>query len=137
MRAAISSSSTNRIKKYKMTAKNYQTFTVRQEKDFTIISIIEKRIYMQLAEKFKEEVSDFLANGSKKIIIDLSEVSVMNSAALGVLIALQNEMENKKGKLNIVGLQPLMEEIFSRMRLELLFQIEPSIDTAIGKHTER
>lgn len=118
-----------------MTTKRYETFAVRQRDSFAIISILEKRIYMQMAEKFKDEISDFLKGGVEKIIIDLSEVSVMNSAALGVLIALQNDIENRQGKLSVVGLQPLMEEIFYRMRLELLFAIDPSIDAAIAKHT--
>jgi anti-sigma B factor antagonist len=117
-----------------MNEKKYETFAVQHQKDFAVIAIREKRIYMQLAEKFKEEISDFLENGEQNIIIDLSDVSVMNSAALGVLIALQNDLENKKGKLSIVGLQPLMEEIFYRMRLELLFNIDYSVDTALQKH---
>lgn len=117
-----------------MTAKHYETFAVRQKDEYAIISILEKRIYMQMAEKFKEEITDFLNSGAEKIIVDLSEVCVMNSAALGVLIALQNDIEKRHGKLSVVGLQPLMEEIFYRMRLELLFEIDPSIDAAIAKH---
>lgn len=126
---------TSKTKKFNMSEKNYETFAVQHQNDIAVIAIREKRIYMQLAEKFKEEISDFLENGEQNIIIDLSDVSVMNSAALGVLIALQNDLENKKGKLSIVGLQPLMEEIFYRMRLELLFNIDYSVDAALQKHT--
>lgn len=120
-----------------MSKKKYETFAVLRQSDFAVIAIREKRIYMQLAEKFKDELTDFLKTGEQNIIIDLSDVSVMNSAALGVLIALQNDIENREGKLSIVGLQPLMEEIFYRMRLELLFNIDYSVDTALQKYSGR
>lgn len=116
-----------------MALDNYESFTVRTEGTFTILTLHEKRIYMQLAEKFRQDISVLLAHPVKNIIIDLSHVSVMNSAALGVLIALQKELEKRGGKLYVVGLQPLMAEIFTRMRLELLFELAESAEKVLER----
>ena len=114
---------------------NYESFSVIRKSGFAILTLHEKRIYMQLAEKFRQDITQFLQNEDKHIIINLAHVSVMNSAALGVLIALQNELEKRNGKLYVTGLQPLMKEIFLRMRLELLFEIEDSAEKVLAKHS--
>lgn len=116
-----------------MNEQNFETISVEYQDDVAIVAIREKRIYMQRAEKFRDEIGRFLSANPQHIIVDLSDVSVMNSAALGVLIALQNDQETRQGKLSLVGLQPLMEEIFNRMRLELLFDIDKSVGNAMKK----
>jgi len=116
-----------------MINQTFDTFKIGYQKNIPVLTFQEKRIYLQLSEKFKEEIGEFLVNGGKNLILDLSDVNVMNSAALGVLIALQSDIEKRKGRMSIVGLQPLMEEIFSRMRLELIFDIDKSVESAASK----
>lgn len=116
-----------------MSHHNFDTFSIHQKSNVAVLSVREKRIYMNTSEKFKDEIDQFLQSRPDKVVVDLSNVSVMNSAALGALIALQNDVEKRAGKLSVTGLQPLMEEIFYRMRLELLFDIDTSLDHAIHK----
>ena len=111
----------------------FKTFHVEYQNDIAIVKLQEKRIYMKKSDQFREEANQFLEKGDKQIIVDLSGVNVMNSAGLGVLIAMQTEIDKRKGRLTIVGLQPLMQEIFTRMRLEELFELEESVEKALEK----
>ncbi len=113
-----------------MESSNFETFTVHLYEDIAILKLTEKRIYMQTSDKFGDEIIRFFESAVNSVIFDLSQVSVMNSAALGVLIGAQNEIEKRDGRLSVAGLQPLMKDIFERMRLELLFEIDDSVQVA-------
>ncbi len=115
-------------------SRNYSTFTITRHDGIPVLEVREKRIYMHLAEDFREEAMRYIDDENiTALIVDLSQVSIMNSAGLGVLIAMQNEMEKRKGRLWIVGLQPLMREIFDRMKLPLLFEIGESVDSVLAE----
>ena len=114
-----------------MESQQFETFIIRKKDDVTIAKVTEKRIYMQTSEQFADEIDALLGRAGKHLVIDLSDVSVMNSSALGVLIGIQSDLESREGGLAVVGLQPLMQEIFSRMRLELLIDIGSSVDEAV------
>lgn len=115
-----------------MSTQPYSTFTVSSVgQNIALIKIHEKRIYLKMSDQFREEMQRFLGTPAQRVIVDLSQVSVMNSVGLGVLIALQNELDKRSGQLCLVGLQPLMEEIFTRMRLEYLFKIAPTVEAAL------
>ncbi|RMD94984.1 MAG: anti-sigma factor antagonist [Calditrichaeota bacterium] len=109
----------------------FKIIQISQQNDVAILTLQERRIYMNKSEQLREELTHFLHRGDKKIVVDLSKVNVMNSAGLGALIALQNEVDKRKGQLIIAGLQPLMQEIFDRMRLEQLFKIEKDVPAAL------
>jgi len=60
----------------------------------------------------------------------MSNVEVINSSGLGVLILLYDKQKKNEGKLVLCGLSMLLQEIFERMRLHTLFQIESSLPDA-------
>ena len=109
----------------------YKTFALEKQHDIAILKVRERRIYMNVSDQFRDEVRKFLDQNFKKVIVDLSQVSVMNSTGIGVLIALQSAIEKDNGRLKLVGLQPLMQDIFQRMRLEELFDIEEDMQKAL------
>lgn len=117
-----------------MDTQSFRTFSIQNiADDVNLVKLKEKRIYLKTSDQFREETQTFLQNCCNNIIVDLSQVNVMNSVGLGVLIAMQNEMDKRSGELFLVGLQPLMEDIFTRMRLQNLFNIEPDLATALAK----
>ncbi len=109
----------------------FKTFALEKQQDIAILKVRERRIYMNVSEQFREEIRKLLDQDYKTVILDLSNVSVMNSTGIGVLIAMQSTLEKVNGRLKVVGLQPLMREIFQRMRLEQLFDIEDNVQVAL------
>lgn len=102
----------------------FQTITIKKENTQLLIKILEKRIYLGVTDIFAEEMSQVLGYDVNKFVIDLQEVSVMNSSGIGVLIKTRDEITKKGKKIKLINLQPLMRDIFSRMRLDTLFEIE-------------
>ncbi|RIK76101.1 hypothetical protein DCC62_12000 [candidate division KSB1 bacterium] len=105
---------------------NYSTIALRHEGDLIVIEVLPRRIYLQVVEKFRTELHDALASASGGVLIDLGKVSVMNSAGLGVLIAVYDHLQKQKRRLVICNLLPVMMEIFSRMKLETLIAVVKS-----------
>ncbi len=110
----------------------YQTIKVDERSGSKIITVTENRIYLGVTDIFREEVLDLLQKENiAKIIINLEQVAVMNSAGLGVLIMARAEMNKKGGEIKLTNLQPLMQDIISRMRLDTLFKIFNTVEEAV------
>ncbi len=68
---------------------------------------------------------------SHKLVVDLSKVTVINSTGLGALFLALYKVKDKGGDIKVVGLQPLVKEIFDRMKLNLIYSLFNSTDEAV------
>ncbi len=99
--------------------------------DITIIRITEKKLYQDTITPFQEKMVSLMDEGRRKLIVDLSEVDVMNSSGLGVLILTWDRLSQEDGHLIITGLGSLMDELFKRMRLDLIFKVVKTTEEAL------
>ena len=111
----------------------YHTIKLEKIAEIDIIRVLERRVFLQVAEKFHEEISGALSKVGNKLIVDLGLVHVVNSSGLGVLIYVREQMLQRKGILVICDLQPVMQEIFARMHLNDFFTIAGSREEALAK----
>lgn len=102
----------------------------RQEDGVDIIQVLEKRIFLDLTDKFRAKVVEIIDKRAEKVVFDLSSVNVMNSSGLGVLILARDKLEKKGGKIAVCGLSPLMEDIFTRMQFKSFFTVTENIEQA-------
>ncbi len=100
-----------------------KTLTIKKSDNRIIVNITEKRIYLGITDIFREEIISVVENTFDEMIINLENVAVMNSAGLGVLIMARDKIKKNDGRIKLSNLQPLMQDIFSRMRLDTLFEI--------------
>jgi anti-sigma B factor antagonist len=104
---------------------------IEESGDITIIRVTEKKLYQDTITPFQEKMVSLLDEGRRKLIVDLSEVDVMNSSGLGVLILTWDRLSQQDGNLVIAGLGSLMEELFKRMRLDLIFKVVKTTEEAL------
>ena len=109
---------------------DYKTIDVEHHKNKTIVTVKEKRIYLGITDIFREEILELLKGDIQELIFNLGNVAVMNSAGLGVLIMARDLITKKGGKIKLTHLQSLMLDIFSRMRLDTLFDIYDTLEEA-------
>lgn len=112
---------------------SYKTIEPIQDGDITIIKVIQKRIFLEISDQFRDEVVSVIDDGGTKIIFDLSQVHVMNSSGLGVLMLARDKIEKRNGKIVVCCLMPLMEEIFTRMRFTHFFDVTKDLTGAFEK----
>ena len=107
-----------------------KTITTERQDNRNIINITEKRIYLGITDIFREEMNSVVEDSIDEMVINLENVAVMNSAGLGVLIMVRDKVKKENGRIKLTNLQPLMQDIFSRMRLDTLFEIYDNVEEA-------
>jgi len=79
-----------------------------------------KQIIQQLAEATTE-----------KLIIDMSDVSFIDSAGLSVLVSALKRARRAGGDVLLCGLQPQAQTVFTLTMLDQVFPISPTAETAL------
>jgi anti-anti-sigma factor len=73
----------------------------------------------------------FIEEGSKRFIIDLSNVNVMNSSGLGTLIASLTVIKKNGGELKIAGANSKIQNLFTVTKLNTIFELSESSQIAL------
>jgi anti-sigma B factor antagonist len=68
----------------------------------------------------------------QRLVVDLSDVTYIDSAGLAALIEAMQKMEGYGGKFLLAGLQETVRSIFEISRLDQVFQIFPDVDAALA-----
>lgn len=72
-----------------------------------------------------------LADGAKKLVVDLSATDYMDSAGLGTLVGLLKRLKEAGGAMAIAGPQPRVNRLFQITGLNQIFSIYEDVGTAI------
>jgi anti-sigma B factor antagonist len=68
----------------------------------------------------------------ERLVVDLSQVTYIDSAGLAALIQAMQKMEAYDGKFLLAGLQETVRSIFEISRLDQVFRIFPDTDAALA-----
>jgi anti-sigma B factor antagonist len=80
----------------------------------------------------RDAVKEALGAGSKKILIDLAEVTTVDSSGIGELVSAHTSVANKEGQLSLMNLPSKVSDILQITQLFTVFNIFDSEDEAIG-----
>ncbi len=96
---------------------------VEHIEDVSLVSFTESSIVnTQQIDSIREELFHMVdKKACRRMILDMSKVRQLSSAALGVLIPVNENIKKIKGKLVLIGTQPEVRKIFKITRLEKLF----------------
>jgi anti-sigma B factor antagonist len=83
------------------------------------------------APELKQVLTDAIEGGQRRIAIDLSEVSFLDSTALGVLIGAVKRLRSREGALAIVNVDENISKTFEITGLDQIFTILPTREAAV------
>ncbi len=89
------------------------------------------RATLNEAEELKDNISKRMAEGYRKIIIDLSACDFVDSTFLGVLVGALKKITKLGGDLKIVGFRPAVKSMFELTRLFRIFETYTDLQDAI------
>ena len=98
----------------------------------TALFICEGEIDSHTFDTLDQEIKDAIDSGVMKIILDLSKVTYISSAGIGVLIGSQNEVSGEGGTFILISLQPGVAKVFESMGFIEFFVIVPSLEQALA-----
>ena len=78
-----------------------------------------------------EVVRDQVNSGIEKILLNLSEVSYVDSSGLGELISCHTTARNRGGELRVSGARPQVNDLLVMTRLNAVLDAQPDEATAL------
>lgn len=104
------------------------------------ITILAPKGYLTGGEETDElerTIKQLGEQGSKHLVINLSETQHLNSTALGVLIQAHSNYVRRGGQMKLAAVDKRIENIFVITKLSLVFDVYPTEEQAIASFAER
>ncbi len=88
------------------------------------------RLDVTTAADFRRQVSDIasIANPPKYLVVDLQEISFMDSSGLGALVSALKSIRNSKGDMVICGANEQVQMLFELTSMTKIFKIYATVD---------
>ncbi|MFQ5709030.1 MAG: STAS domain-containing protein [bacterium] len=84
------------------------------------------------SQEFRDTIYKLIDEGITKVVVDMSEVSRMNSSGLGILISALTSLRNRNGDLKLAAINELMEGILVMTKLNTIFETFQTAEGAAG-----
>jgi|SRR5581483_2293654 len=104
--------------------------TVREQDGWSILSVAGE-IDIATAPSLREKLHALLADGHTNIVVDLDEVTFLDSTALGVLVGVLKRARTEGGEVRLVCNQPRVRKVFEITRLDTAFDVSSTVDEAV------
>ena len=97
------------------------TAKVRNVGDVAIVDLNGKITLGENTGILREELRSLLANGTKHIILNMADVSYVDSAGLGELVGAYTTATNQGGAVKLLNLQGKMRDLMQITKLHTIF----------------
>jgi anti-sigma B factor antagonist len=119
-------------------AESIPPVSVTNQKDIRIVEFTNNKI---LDEGNIAEIGQTLGvlieeREKPRLLLDFANVDHLSSAALGMLININNKIKQKDGQLRLTNIKPQIFEVFVITKLNKLFKIRPTRAEAISSFDE-
>jgi anti-sigma B factor antagonist len=102
------------------------------QRDRSNVLPLKGEIDLHVSPTITASLSQMIEKKPKRLVVDLSEVTYIDSAGLAVLIEAMQKVEGYGGKFLLAGLQETVRSIFEISRLDQVFQIFPDANAALS-----
>ena len=93
---------------------------------------LEGEIDLHVSPDIAAALRKMIGRKSKKVVVDLSRVTYIDSSGLAALIEGMQKVEEYGGAFALVGLQETVRTIFEIARLDQVFRIFSDVDSALA-----
>jgi len=87
-----------------------------------VVSVSGKLMGGKDADRFHGEIKSLLEDGHRGILVDLGEVSWVNSTGLGILIAAHSTVASAGGSMKLCKVSQRVDSILMVTRLNMIFE---------------
>jgi anti-anti-sigma factor len=106
--------------------------TVEHSADIAIVRIGEARLTYPVLAPFLTAVRQLVEQGGKKILVDLSAVTYLDSASIGCLMDIYRLLREQTGELKLCGLTPRVETMISMTGVHKIVPLHRAEEDALA-----
>jgi anti-sigma B factor antagonist len=108
------------------------TFKTREVGGVTIVDLSGKITLGEGGITLREEVRKLLAEGKKKIVLNLAEVNYIDSSGLGELVSAYTAVKNAGGELKLLNLTSKVRDLLVITKLVTVFDVKEDEASAVS-----
>ena len=105
--------------------------TSRQGGDVTVIDAAGRITLGDGASSFRDTIRDLAAKGNKKLLLNLADVSYIDSSGIGEMVSGFTTVTNNGGQLKLLGLSKRVKDLLQITKLYTVFEVFDDETTAI------
>ena len=105
--------------------------TTENANGVSIVRIGESRLMYPLLSEFSNAVTQLIAAGERKVVVDLSSVGYVDSATIGCLMDLYRQVSVGGGHLKLSGVQKRVETMLTMTGAQNFIEIHADEPTAV------
>jgi anti-anti-sigma factor len=96
-----------------------------------VVRIGESRLMYPLLSEFATVVTQLIASGERKVIVELSAVGYVDSATIGCLMDLYRQANAAGGALKLAGVQKRVETMLTMTGAQNFIEVHPDEPSAV------
>jgi anti-sigma B factor antagonist len=104
----------------------------REAGDVTILDLSGKITIGEGSVQLREAVRQLLDTGKKKILLNLGDVSYVDSSGIGELVSSYTTANKSEGQLKLLNLTKKIQDLLAITKLLTVFEIHESEDAALA-----
>ena len=104
---------------------NFDINTEQLGEDSYVISLAGE-VDLYTAPEFKQQLLDVIAKGGKRVVVDFTDTTFIDSTTLGVLVGGVKRLRTNDGELSLVCSDRNITKIFEITGLDRVFTIYPT-----------
>lgn len=95
----------------------------RQIGDVTVIDAAGRITLGEGSTAFREAVKDLVAQGQKKVLLNLAEISYIDSSGIGEMVSGFTSVSNAGGQLKLLNLTKRVQDLLQITKLYTVFEV--------------
>jgi anti-sigma B factor antagonist len=97
--------------------------TTRQVGDVTVVDAVGRITLGEGASTFRDSVRELVASGHKKMLLNLGEVSYIDSSGIGEMVSGFTTVANQGGQLKLLNLTKRVKDLLQITKLYTVFEV--------------
>jgi anti-sigma B factor antagonist len=106
-------------------------FTTRQVGDVTVIDAVGRITLGEGASAFRDRVRELVTAGHKKLLLNLAEVSYIDSSGIGEMVSGFTTVTNQGGVMKLLSLTKRVKDLLQITKLYTVFEVFEDEATAV------
>ena len=109
--------------------------TTRQVGDVTVIDAVGRITLGDGASTFRDTIRDLAGSGHKKMLLNLGEVSYIDSSGIGEMVSGYTTVNNQGGQVKLLNLTKRVKDLLQITKLYTVFDVHEDEAGAIRSFT--
>ncbi len=105
--------------------------TTRQVGDVTVVDAAGRITLGEGASTLRDTIRDLAAAGNKNLLLNLAEVSYIDSSGIGELVSAFTTVANAGGKVKLLNLTKRVQDLLQITKLYTVFEVFSAEDDAV------